>query len=63
MFTGAWNLAGVPAMAVPAGFDAEGMPLSAQLVTGEGGEALLLSVAKQLEALRPWPRHAPIASQ
>ena len=61
MFTGAWNLAGVPAMAIPAGLDGTGMPLSAQLVAAEGGEALLLSVAKQLEALRPWQRHAPLA--
>lgn len=61
MFTGSWNLAGFPALALPAGFDAEGMPLSVQLAAPEGGEGLLLSVAKQLEAMRPWPRHAPLA--
>jgi amidase len=62
MFTGAWNLAGFPALALPAGFDSDGMPLSIQLVAAEGGEGLLLSVAKQLEALRPWPRHASLAT-
>jgi amidase len=37
------------------------MPIGAQLVAPPGGEGLLLSVAKQLESLRPWPRHAPLA--
>jgi amidase len=59
MFTGPWNLAGFPALALPAGIGPDGMPLSVQLVAPEGGEALLLSLAKQLEGLRPWPRHAP----
>lgn len=59
-----WNLVGWPAMALPAGQHATaGVPLSVQLVTPprpEGaGEALLLSVAAQLERLRPWPRTAP----
>jgi amidase len=30
-----------------------------QLVAGPGGHALLLSLAAQLESLRPWPRTAP----
>jgi amidase len=46
-------------MAVPAGLHPNGMPLSVQLVAGPGGEALLLGIAHQLEALRPWPRIAP----
>jgi amidase len=58
-FAGAWNLAGYPAAAVPAGGHSCGVPLSVQLVAPEGGEALLLSVARQLERLRPWRRHAP----
>jgi amidase len=35
--------------------------MSVQIVAPTGGEALLLSVAKQLEQARPWPRHAPLA--
>jgi amidase len=54
------NLVGFPAMSVPAGTSAEGLPLGAQLAAVPGGEALLLSVARQLETLRPWPRHAPM---
>ena len=60
-FTGVWNVAGYPAAAVPAGFHPTGMPLSIQLVAPDGRESLLLGVAKQLERLRPWPRHAPMS--
>ena len=60
-FEGAWNFAQVPGAAVPAGVHSSGLPIGVQLVAGAGGEALLLSVAKQLEQLRPWPRHAPLA--
>ena len=58
-FGAPWNLAGWPAMIVPAGPDAGGRPLAVQLVAPPGGEALLLGLAAQLEQLRPWPRTAP----
>jgi amidase len=54
------NLVGYPAMSVPAGFSADGLPVGVQLAAVPGGEALLLSVACQLETLRPWPRHAAL---
>jgi amidase len=54
------NLVGFPAASVPAGTSADGLPLGVQLAAAPGGEALLLSVARQLETLRPWPRHAPL---
>jgi amidase len=54
------NLVGFPAASVPAGSSADGLPLGVQLAAAPGGEALLLSVARQLETLRPWPRHAPL---
>jgi amidase len=60
-FAAPWNLAGWPAMAVPAGLDSNAMPLSVQIVARPGGEALLLAVARQLELLRPWPRTAPLS--
>jgi len=59
-FAAHWNLAGWPAMVVPAGLHPDGTPLSVQLVARPGGEVLLLSVATQLEKLRPWPRTAPM---
>lgn len=62
-FSNPWNMAGYPAAAVPfGGSHSAGTPVSVQVAAPEGGEALLLSVARQLEELRPWPRHAPITA-
>ncbi len=49
-----WNHLGNPAMSVPAGFGADGMPLAVQVIGRPGDEATLLSLAAQLEAERPW---------
>jgi amidase len=54
-----WNHLGNPAMAVPAGFSAEGMPLSIQVVGRPGDEATLLSLAAQIEVERPWADARP----
>jgi amidase len=54
-----WNHLGNPAMAVPAGFSPEGMPLSIQVIGRPGDEATLLSLAAQLEAERPWADQRP----
>jgi amidase len=58
-FTGGWNFAGYPAASVPAGRHSNGLPLAVQIVGSRGREALILSLAGQLEMLEPWPRHAP----
>ena len=60
-FTPPWNLVGFPTVAVPAGRTEDGLPFAVQLVAPRGREALLLAVAAQVEAARPWPRHAPLA--
>jgi amidase len=57
-FAAPWNVAGWPAMSVPAGLDPRGLPLAVQLVAPPGGEGQLLALAAQLEQLRPWPRVA-----
>jgi amidase len=54
-----WNVAGWPAVAVPAGQAPDGTPLAVQLVAHAGGETTLLGLAAQLERLRPWRRIAP----
>lgn len=58
-----WSVTGFPAASVPAGIGPDGVPLSVQLVAPAGGDALVLSVAAQLEQLRPWPRFAPDAER
>ncbi|NKQ56645.1 amidase [Amycolatopsis sp. K13G38] len=55
-FTGLWNLAGYPAMSVPAGRHPSGLPIGVQLVAAPGGESRLLRLAAQLERENPWPR-------
>lgn len=59
-FAAPWNIAGFPAMSVPAGMHpVSGTPVAVQLVARPGGESLLLGIAAQLEAAMPWPRTAP----
>jgi amidase len=60
-FTQAANMLNLPAASIPAGLTADGFPIGMQLVAARGGESLILSLAHQLEELRPWPRHAPLA--
>jgi amidase len=60
-FTGGWNFAGFPAASIPAGRHSNGLPLSVQIVGSRGREPMILSLARQLETLQPWPRHAPLA--
>jgi len=61
-FNGVWNHVGNPAAAVPAGFDAQGLPLSVQLVARHGDEATLFSLAHELEVARPWADARPPVS-
>jgi amidase len=47
------NEAGVPAISLPCGLDADGLPVGAMLYGDFGREDLLLNVAAQLEAIEP----------
>ncbi len=58
-FTPIWNHTGQPAAAIPAGFTDAGLPRSATLVAKPGGEAMVLSLAAQIEAETDWPRRRP----
>ena len=55
-----WNVAGLPALALPAGNRPEGLPIAVQFVGPPGAEARLLWLAGELERLQPWRRHAPV---
>jgi amidase len=54
-----WNVLGWPAVNVPAGFTADGLPLGAQLLGPAGGEARLISLAAQLESTLRWVDRRP----
>jgi amidase len=58
-YSAPWNIAGFPAVVVPAGVRADGLPNAVQLVGRPGSELSLLAVAGELEQLAPWRRHAP----
>lgn len=58
-WTPIFNLTGQPAIALPAGFGADGLPCSVQLVGRHGAEATLYSLAAQLEQARPWADRRP----
>ena len=59
-WTSAWNLAGLPALVLPAGRRSGGTPLAVQLVGPPGAERRLLWLAAELERRDPWRRHAPV---
>jgi amidase len=61
-FNGVWNHLGNPAAAVPAGFDADGLPLSVQLVGRPDSEQTLFSLSHELETARPWADARPPVS-
>lgn len=51
-YTFIWNLTGNPALSLPRGFDAEGMPQAVQLVGARGDEASVLHTGRMLELPR-----------
>ncbi len=61
-FTPIWNHTGQPAMAIPAGFTARGLPRSVSLIGRPNGEPTLISLAAQIESERPWADRRPPVS-
>ena len=53
-FTVWCNLSGQPALMLPLGQDADGIPSASQLIGRYGDEATLFRLGSQLEAARPW---------
>jgi aspartyl-tRNA(Asn)/glutamyl-tRNA(Gln) amidotransferase subunit A len=58
-YTGQWNLTGLPAVAVPAGFSTSGLPLSMQIVGKPFAEATVLKVADALQRITDWHLAVP----
>jgi aspartyl-tRNA(Asn)/glutamyl-tRNA(Gln) amidotransferase subunit A len=51
------NLAGLPAISIPCGFTANGLPIGFQLVGRKGDEQILLHIASMVEGVYPLVRH------
>jgi aspartyl-tRNA(Asn)/glutamyl-tRNA(Gln) amidotransferase subunit A len=54
-----FNYSGQPAVSVPAGWTASGLPVGLQIVGRKLEDALVLRAAATLEALRPWAARRP----
>ncbi|MFP5019473.1 amidase [Pseudonocardia phyllosphaerae] len=55
-FTPLNNVAGTPAISLPAGLTAGGLPVGVHLSAAAGDERTLLELGYAIEADRPWPR-------
>jgi aspartyl-tRNA(Asn)/glutamyl-tRNA(Gln) amidotransferase subunit A len=58
-FTRFVNYLGLPALAVPAGFDTRGLPVGLQIVGRPGSDALLLEIGIVLQARTDWHGRVP----
>jgi aspartyl-tRNA(Asn)/glutamyl-tRNA(Gln) amidotransferase subunit A len=59
IFTIPAPLAGLPAMSIPCGFDAKGLPVGLQLMGDYFSEAKLLGVAHRYQQATDWHRRVP----
>lgn len=57
--TGPFNASGHPALALPCGFGATGLPLGLQLIGRNYGEAMLLRIAQAYEQASGWMARRP----
>jgi len=59
-FTRPFSFLGLPSLAVPAGFSADGLPMAVQLVAGPWQEEVLLDVAEALQPVLGWSQRRPV---
>jgi Asp-tRNA(Asn)/Glu-tRNA(Gln) amidotransferase A subunit family amidase len=62
-FTVWFNITGQPALMLPIGQSAEGLPVAVQIVARYGDEATLFRLGAQLETARPWFERKPALAQ
>ena len=58
-YTSPYNMTGQPAVSLPLYWTSDGLPVGIQLVARPLHEAMLLSLAAQLESARPWAHRYP----
>lgn len=58
-FTAQFNTSGQPAMSLPTGWSAGGLPIGSQLAAAYGREDLLFRLAAQVEQAHPWTGRRP----
>jgi amidase len=58
-FTAVANLTGLPAMSLPLRWNDVGLPIGVHAIGPPAGDALLLQLAAELEAARPWAERRP----
>jgi len=59
-FTAPFNLAGLPAVSIPCGFTAEGLPIGLQIVSRAWGDAKVLNAAYAYEQATEWHKKRPV---
>ena len=59
IYTIAVNLAGLPGMSIPCGFDGGGLPVGLQIIGSYFREAAMLNVAHQYQLATDWHRRSP----
>ena len=57
-----FNLTGHPALSIPSGFAADGLPTAVQIVGRWGADLDVLRLGALLESARPWSAHRPPAA-
>ena len=54
-----FNVTGNPALAVPIGFDGDGLPMSMQIITNQFDETMAYRIAASYEAATNWTKMHP----
>ena len=62
IYTISANLAGVPGISIPCGFDEKGLPIGLQILSAAFTEDKLLRIARMYEAKTDWHKKRPLAT-
>ncbi len=59
-FTAPFNLTGLPALSIPCGFSADGLPIGLQIIGAHWNEGLILQAGNVYEKATEWHKQSPI---